>query len=101
VTTQTIAVETIVAAPIEQVWRAYTSPEDIKTVERRFRRLAHDGGERGPARRRSILVADGSQGRQHRIRFRRNYTRNEQERLGWQAILDNFARHVATARQMT
>ena len=25
-----IIVETIVAAPIEQVWRAYTTPEDIK-----------------------------------------------------------------------
>lgn len=26
----TITVETTVAAPIEEVWRAYTSPEDIK-----------------------------------------------------------------------
>jgi uncharacterized protein YndB with AHSA1/START domain len=25
-----IAVETNVAAPIEEVWRAYTTPEDIK-----------------------------------------------------------------------
>jgi uncharacterized protein YndB with AHSA1/START domain len=25
-----IAVETTVAAPIEEVWRAYTTPEDIK-----------------------------------------------------------------------
>lgn len=28
-TTQAITVETIVAAPIEEVWHAYTTPEDI------------------------------------------------------------------------
>src|SRR6185295_10548254 len=28
--TMTITVETTVAAPIEEVWRAYTTPEDIK-----------------------------------------------------------------------
>lgn len=28
-TTDTITVETMVAAPIEKVWRAYTTPEDI------------------------------------------------------------------------
>jgi uncharacterized protein YndB with AHSA1/START domain len=33
--------------------------------------------------------------------FAGTYTRIEQQRMGWQAILDNFARHVATARQMT
>src|SRR5687768_6757857 len=29
-TARTITVEVIAAAPIEQVWRAYTTPEDIK-----------------------------------------------------------------------
>jgi len=31
--TTKITVETTVAAPIEHVWRAYTTPDDIKTVE--------------------------------------------------------------------
>lgn len=30
ITPEKIAVETVIAAPVEQVWHAYTTPEDIK-----------------------------------------------------------------------
>jgi hypothetical protein len=36
-----ITVETNIRAPIEEIWRAYTTPEDIGPVECSVRRLAH------------------------------------------------------------
>jgi len=129
-----ITVETNVAAPVAEVWRAYTSPEDITrwnaasddwhtpraTVDLRVggtfcsRMEARDGsmgfdfegtytkiseqclieyafGDRtarvefvpGPA---DVLV---------RVTFDSEETHSvEQQRAGWQAILDNFKRHV-------
>ena len=138
-TAQTITVETIVAAPMEQVWRAYTTPEDIRqwnaasddwhttaaTVDLRVggafssRMEAKDGsmgfdfagtytkieeqrlieyafGDRS-ARVEFIPDHDG-------VRVRVTFEAEsehpiEQQRMGWQAILDNFARHAATAGQ--
>ena len=129
-----IIVETIVGAPIDKVWSAYTTPEDIKqwnaasddwhttaaSVDLRVggafssRMEAKDGsmgfdfagtytniekhklieyafGDRAARvdfeeRPRSVTV---------RVTFDSEATHSiEQQRAGWQAILDNFARHV-------
>jgi uncharacterized protein YndB with AHSA1/START domain len=129
-----ITVETNVAAPIEQVWRAYTTPEDIKqwnaasddwhttdaTVDLReggsfsSRMEAKDGsvgfdfsgtytkivehklieysfGDR----RAEVEFAPGPDGVGVRVTFDSESTHStEQQRSGWQAILDNFARHI-------
>lgn len=129
-----ITVETTIAAPIEEVWRAYTSPEDIKqwnaasddwhttasTVDLRVggnfssRMEAKDGsmgfdfagtyldivdhklieysmGDR-EAR---VEFTDKPEGVSVRVIFDSEPTHSmEQQRDGWQAILDNFARHV-------
>jgi len=129
-----ISVETTVAAPIEQVWRAYTTPEDIKqwnaasddwhttsaTVDLRVgglfssRMEAKDGsmgfdfagtytnivkhelieyafGERSA----QIEFAAVPGGVRVRVTFDGETTHSvEQQREGWQAILNNFARHV-------
>lgn len=129
-----ITVETTVAAPIEQVWRAWTTPEDIKqwnaasddwhttaaTVDLReggafsSRMEAKDGsmgfdfagtykkivphelieiafGDRGAVI--EFIRKDGS------VLVRETFDAEqtfsvEQQRQGWQAILDRFARHV-------
>ena len=129
-----IIVETIVAAPIDKVWSAYTKPEDIKqwnaasddwhttaaSVDLRVggafssRMEAKDGsmgfdfagtytkiekhklieyafGDRAARvefeeRPRSVTV---------RVTFDSEATHSiQQQRAGWQAILDNFTRHV-------
>jgi uncharacterized protein YndB with AHSA1/START domain len=129
-----ITVETTVAAPIEQVWHAYTTPEDIKlwnaasddwhttsaTVDLReggafsSRMEAKDGsmgfdfagtytkivepklieysfGDRTA----QVEFAAGPSGTKVRVTFDSEATHSiEQQRQGWQAILDNFARHV-------
>jgi uncharacterized protein YndB with AHSA1/START domain len=133
-----ITVEKTVAAPVQDVWRAYTSPEDIKqwnaasddwhtttaTVDLReggafsSRMEAKDGsmgfdfagtytkivpnklieysfGER-TAQVEFIEEADG-------VKVRVTFTPEntfpvEQQREGWQAILDSFARHVEAKR---
>jgi uncharacterized protein YndB with AHSA1/START domain len=130
-----ITVETTVAAPIEVVWKAWTTPEDITqwnaasddwhttraSVDLRVggafssRMEAKDGsmgfdfagtytqvvthqrieslfGER------TLLVEflPGPHGVAVRETFEAEQTHPlEQQRAGWQAILDNFARHVA------
>jgi uncharacterized protein YndB with AHSA1/START domain len=129
-----ITVETIVKAPIAEVWRAYITPEDIKqwntasadwhttqsTVDLReggafsSRMEAKDGSfgfdfaglytkivplelieySFGDRAGRVEFLADGKS-----IKVRSTFdaeTQNaiEQQRQGWQAILDNFARHV-------
>jgi uncharacterized protein YndB with AHSA1/START domain len=129
-----ITVETIVKAPMASVWRAYTTPEDIKqwntasadwhttqsTVDLReggafsSRMEAKDGsfgfdfagtytkivphelieyafGDRAG----SVEFANDAQGVLVRSTFDAE-TQNslEQQRQGWQAILDNFAKHV-------
>jgi uncharacterized protein YndB with AHSA1/START domain len=134
-----ITVETNVAAPIEQVWRAYTTPEDIKqwnaasddwhtpaaTVDLRVggvfssRMEAKDGsmgfdfagtyskivehklieysfGDRTA----QVEFAPGPDGVGVRVTFDSEPTHSiEQQRDGWQAILNNFARHVEAKRR--
>lgn len=129
-----IIVSTIVAAPMQEVWRAYTSPEDIKlwnaastdwhttaaAVDLRpggkfcSRMEAKDGsfgfdfegeytkvvpyqiieyafGDRTAV----VEFTDGAQGVTVTVAFDSEPTHSEeQQRTGWQAILDNFARHV-------
>lgn|SRR5690554_5935110 len=129
-----ISVETTVAAPVEEVWRAYVTPEDIKqwnaasedwhttaaTVDLRVdgtfsSRMEAKDGSMGfdfvgtytrvvpherieyvlDDRTAQIEFADGTQGVQVRVTFDSEPTHSiEQQRQGWQAILDNFARHV-------
>ena len=129
-----ITVETTVAAPVEEVWRAWTTPEDIKrwnaasddwhttasTVDLRVggqfssRMEAKDGsmgfdfagtytkvvpheliecafGDR------TMVVEFLKAGDRVTVRetFDAEETHStEQQRAGWQAILDRFARHV-------
>ena len=134
-----IAVETTVEAPIEQVWHAYTTPEDIKqwnaasddwhttaaTVDLRVggafssRMEAKDGsmgfdfaglytkivehklieysfGDRAA----QVEFAAGPNGIRVRVTFDSEPTHSiEQQREGWQAILNNFARHVEAKRR--
>ena len=133
-----ITVETTVAAPIDEVWRAYTTPEDIMqwnaaspdwhttaaTVDLRAggafssRMEAKDGsmgfdfagtytkvvpnalieysfGDRTS----QVEFADGPKGVTVRVTFDAESTHSvEQQRDGWKAILDNFARHVEQRR---
>jgi uncharacterized protein YndB with AHSA1/START domain len=134
-----ITVETTVAAPVEEVWRAYTTPEDIKqwnaasddwhttaaTVDLRVggafssRMEAKDGsmgfdfagtytklvayelieytfGDR-TAR---VEFTPGPNGVKVQVTFDSEQTHAiEQQRGGWQAILNNFARHVEANRR--
>lgn len=129
-----ITVETIVAAPIEEVWRAYTTPEDIMqwnaasddwhttkaNVDLRVggefssRMEAKDGsfgfdfagtytnvvtnrlleysfGDRTA----KVDFAEMPNGVNVKVVFDAEETHSiEQQQGGWQAILDNFKRHV-------
>jgi uncharacterized protein YndB with AHSA1/START domain len=133
-----IAVETTVAAPIEEVWRAYTTPEDIKQwnaasddwhttdvkVDLRVngafssRMEAKDGsmgfdfsgiytnivepelieysfGDRTA----QVEFSDFPEGVRVRVTFDSESTHSvEQQRDGWQAILNNFARYVEASQ---
>jgi uncharacterized protein YndB with AHSA1/START domain len=133
-----ITVSTTIAAPIAEVWRAYTSPEDImawnaassdwhttsSTVDLRVggkfssRMEAKDGsfgfdfaGEYTKVVPEKILeyafgdrhcvveFVERADGVTVTVTFDAETTHSEaQQRDGWQAILDNFARHVV-ARQ--
>lgn len=138
-TGQIITVETIAAAPIEQVWHAYTTPEDIMqwnaASDDWHTTTASVDLREGGAFSSRMEAKDGSMG----FDFAGTYTRIEpqklieyafgdrtarvefnpvdggvqvrvtfeaetvypieQQRGGWQSILDNFARHVAAAAQ--
>lgn len=129
-----ITVETHVVAPIDQVWRAYTTPADIKKwnaasddwhttdakVDLRVggefssRMEAKDGsfgfdfagtytqivqnkliayafGDRVA----KVEFSDTDRGVNVRVTFDGESTHSvEQQKSGWQAILDNFSRHV-------
>jgi uncharacterized protein YndB with AHSA1/START domain len=131
-----ITVSTLVAAPLAEVWRAYTTAEDIKiwntaspdwhttacTVDLRVggkfssRMEAKDGsfgfdfaGEYTKIIPHQLIeysfggrvglveFADGPSGVAVTVTFDSEATHSEeQQRAGWQAILDNFARHVRT-----
>jgi uncharacterized protein YndB with AHSA1/START domain len=130
-----ISVETLVNAPVDKVWSAYSSPDDIKqwntasddwhttksTVDLRVggafssRMEAKDGtfgfdfagtytkivpnelieysfGDRAAV----VEFVPGAKGVAVRVTFDAETTHSEeQQRQGWQAILNNFARHVA------
>ena len=134
-----ITVETMVAAPINQVWCAYTTPDDIKqwnaasddwhTTTARVdlreggsfssRMEAKDGsvgfdfagtytkviapklieysfGDRAA----QVEFADTPKGVNVRVTFDAESTHSvEQQRGGWQAILDNFARYVEKSQR--
>ncbi|WP_027574273.1 SRPBCC family protein [Bradyrhizobium sp. WSM1743] len=135
-----IAVETCVAAPIDQVWQAYTTPADIvkwnaasddwhttkatvdlreggafssrmeakdgsmgfdfagtytKIVEQR--RIEYAFGDRKA----EVEFVPGAKGVVVRVVFDGETTHSEeQQRSGWQAILDNFARYVEGKQKM-
>ena len=131
-----ITVETTIDAPVEKVWHAWTTPEDITqwnaasddwhttkaSVDLRVggtfssRMEAKDGSMgfdfAGTYTRivenqliecafgdRAMLVEflSGKNGVTVRETFDAEETHSiEQQRAGWQAILDNFARHVAS-----
>jgi len=133
-----IIVETTVKAPIEQVWRAYTTPEDIvqwntasddwhtikAAVDLReggtfSSRMEAKDGSRGfdfagtytkivkhelieysfGDRTARVEFADTIQGIRVRVTFDSESTNPiEAQRGGWQAILNNFARHVEAGR---
>lgn len=130
-----ITVSTVVAAPVAEVWRAYTTPADIMvwntaqadwhttaaTVDLRpggkfsSRMEAKDGsfgfdfaGEYTQVvphqrieyafgdRHAVVTFVEGAGGVTVTVTFDGEDTHSEeQQRTGWQAILDNFARHVA------
>ena len=108
-----INVETTVAAPIEQVWRAYTTPADIEqwnaASDDWHTTAASVDLREGGAFSSRMEAKDGSmgfdfagtytkiveQGVVVRVTFDSEPTHSiEQQKGGWQAILDNFARHV-------
>jgi uncharacterized protein YndB with AHSA1/START domain len=129
-----ITVQTVVNAPIQEVWRAYTTPEDIKqwnaaspdwhTTAARVdlreggefsSRMEAKDGSMGfdfagtytkiipqqlieclfGGRKSKIEFEQLSQGVQVRVTFDSEPSHSiEQQRMGWQAILDNFARHA-------
>lgn len=134
-----ITVQTTIAAPIEQVWRAYTNPEDIRqwnaasddwhttkaTVDLRVggafssRMEAKDGSAGfdfagiytkivehklieysfGDRTARVEFTPDPKGGVTVRVTFDSEPIHSiEQQRSGWQAILDNFARHVQASK---
>ena len=129
-----ITVETTVAAPIHDVWRAYTTPEDIiqwnaasddwhttaATVDLRVggafsSRMEAKNGSMGfdfagtyteivpqsliayafGDRTGQVEFTDGPDGVRVRVTFDgEDQYPVEQQRQGWQAILNNFAKHV-------
>ena len=129
-----ITVETTVAAPVEEVWRAWTTPEDIKrwnaasddwhtTAAAVDLRVGGQFSSRMEAKDGSTgfdfagtytkvvphqLIECTFGGRTLSVRFiqagdhvtvRETFDAEEthtaeQQRAGWQAILDRFARHV-------
>ena len=129
-----ITVCTLVEAPMHEVWRAYTTPDDIKSwnaasadwhttsasvdlrpggkfssrmeakdgsfgfdFEGQYTKVVHHQlieyalGDRMGV----VKFADGAPGVTVTVTFDGEPTHSEeQQRTGWQAILDNFARHV-------
>jgi uncharacterized protein YndB with AHSA1/START domain len=134
-----VTVETTVAAPVDQVWRAYTTPDDIKqwnaasddwhttaaTVDLRpggvfssrmeakdasmgfdfagtytdvveHKLIAYSFGDRTA----KVAFDTVPEGVKVTVVFDAETTHTvEQQRQGWQAILDNFKRHVETKRR--
>ena len=135
-----ITVETNVTAPIETVWEAYTTPEDIKqwnaasddwhttaaSVDLReggmfSSRMEAKDGSMGfdfagtytkiiehrlieysfGGRSAQVVFTSEPSGVGVRVTFDSETTHStEQQRDGWQAILNNFARHVESKRKV-
>lgn len=135
-----ITVETSVAAPIDQVWQAYTTPADIvkwnaasddwhttkATVDLReggvfSSRMEAKDGSMGfdfagtytkivehkrieyafGDRKAEVEFVPGPNDIVVRVTFDSETTHTEeQQRGGWQAILDNFAKYVAAKRKV-
>lgn len=133
-----ISVESTVAAPIEQVWNAYITPENIKqwnaasndwhttaaTVNLRVggnfsSRMESKDGKMGfdfagtytkivtqklieyafGDRVAQVEFSNSPNGVTVRVTFDSEQTHSvEQQRQGWQAILNNFTRHVEASR---
>jgi len=135
---QPITVEVTVNAPIDQVWRAYTTPADIKQwnaasddwhttdakVDLRVggifssrmeakdgsfgfdfagtyteivahRLIAYSFGDRAA----KVEFTDTGRGVNVRVTFDSEPTHSvEQQQAGWQAIVENFSRHVEAKR---
>jgi uncharacterized protein YndB with AHSA1/START domain len=130
-----ITIETIVSAPIEKVWKAWTTPEDIRQWNAAssdwhcpvaeielspggrfsYRMEARDGsmgfdfaGTVTKVVPLAVIEYSLGDGRSVAVEFLESDTTvtvretfeadsdhsSEQQRQGWQAILDNFARHV-------
>jgi uncharacterized protein YndB with AHSA1/START domain len=134
-----ITVSTTIAAPLDRVWQAYTTPEDIRawnaaspdwhttaaSVDLRVgghfssrmeardgsmgfdfagvytevvpqQRLAYDFGDRHA----TVSFTPGPEGVTVSVSFdpETNFS-EEQQRAGWQAILDNFKRHVESGQR--
>ena len=133
-----ITVETTVAAPVAEVWRAYTTPADIvqwnaasddwhttaATVDLRpggtftsrmeakdgsmgfdfagtytkiveHERIEYEFGDRTA----QVTFAEQPEGVRVRVTFDTEDAHTiDQQREGWQAILDRFARHVEAGR---
>ena len=66
-----ITVEATVAAPVAEVWRAWTTPADIKQWNAASDDW-HTTKRRWTCARRRLLLANGGEGRQHGFRLRRN-----------------------------
>jgi uncharacterized protein YndB with AHSA1/START domain len=135
---ETISVETTVAAPIEQVWRAYTTPDDIKqwntasddwhttdaTVDLRVggsfsSRMEAKDGSMGfdfagtytniveqqlieysfGDRKAQVTFTNTPAGIRVEVSFESEDMNSiEQQRQGWQSILNNFKTHVETTK---
>ena len=133
-----IMVETTVGASIAEVWRAYTTPQDIMQWNAasndwhttRASVDLRDGGEFSSrmeakdgsmgfdfagiytkvvphelieyafgGRTARVEFSQSPEGVRVRVTFEAETTHSEeQQRSGWQAILDNFARHVETSQ---
>ena len=134
-----ITVETMVSAPLEEVWRAWTTPDDIlqwnaasddwhptnATLDLRaggdfsYRMAAKDGSagfdfagtftriakgkliaySLGDGRAVEVEFVDGESGVRVRETFDADATYPvDQQREGWQAILNRFASHVESLR---
>ena len=134
-----ITIETTIAAPVEEVWRAWTTPEDIKqwnaASDDWHTTTASVDLREGGAFSSRMEAKDGSMGfdfagtfttvvehqllesefgdRELRVEFlpgangvtvRETFDAEttysiEQQRDGWQAILDRFARHVESKKR--
>jgi uncharacterized protein YndB with AHSA1/START domain len=134
-----ITVETMIPAPMERIWRMWSTPKDIMAwnaasedwhcpaaeIDLReggrfsYRMEARDGNEgfdfsgvftkvipqevveyrMDDRRSASVRFLEGAEGVTVRITFdAESVYPVEMQQAGWQAILDNFARHVQAAR---